>query len=88
MPRPYREPWLVRPVYTALTLPRLCVFIAVTVTLDGAAQSLDYPALEQLVGEPVTSSATGKPVLSKKQIDNAKRGYPLLQIAQRDLNVR
>ena len=61
MMRPYRGHCPVRLVFQALTLPCLGTLMGVIASLDVAAQSLDYPALEQLFGEPVTSSATGKP---------------------------
>ncbi len=34
---------------------------AAALTSSAAAQSVDYAALEQLVGEPVTTSVTGSP---------------------------
>jgi outer membrane receptor for ferrienterochelin and colicins len=38
-----------------------CTVIGILIGAEVSAQSLDYQAMEQLFGEPVTSSATGKP---------------------------
>jgi outer membrane receptor for ferrienterochelin and colicins len=47
---------------TGRTLPLVGVWVLGMMTgADVSAQSLDYPAMEQLFGEPVTTSATGKP---------------------------
>ena len=39
----------------------LCTVAALPLTVPAAAQTIDYGSLEQLFGEPVTTSATGKP---------------------------
>lgn len=39
----------------------MCSVAALVLALPANAQSIDYGALEQLFGEPVTASATGKP---------------------------
>src|ERR1700722_10297716 len=48
-----------------MTATRSCAWamamLTLSVTVPAAAQSVDYQALEQLFGEPVTTSVTGKP---------------------------
>ena len=48
------------PMPWALFLALLCLELSATV-MNARAQSVDHGALEQLFGEPVTTSATGKP---------------------------
>jgi outer membrane receptor for ferrienterochelin and colicins len=52
-----------RPHSVGRTLPLLgvCTVIGLITGAEVTAQSLDYQAMEQLFGEPVTASATGKP---------------------------
>ena len=45
-----------------LTIALIAVFAAVFAAGPAAAQNLQYGALEQLFGEPVTASATGEPL--------------------------
>jgi iron complex outermembrane receptor protein len=48
------------PVPRTLSVALLCLALSATLVRT-SAQSVDYGALEQLFGEPVTTSATGKP---------------------------
>jgi outer membrane receptor for ferrienterochelin and colicins len=51
-----------RPALIVRTLRTgVCFLIGMMTGANVSAQSLDYRAMEQLFGEPVTASATGKP---------------------------
>jgi outer membrane receptor protein involved in Fe transport len=58
MSRPLPSPFAFR---STASCRRLAAAALLLVTLEAHAQSIDYGALEQLFGEPVTTSATGAP---------------------------
>ncbi len=64
-PEPAERSWAmvrrVGPVARVLRCMGAAILFGAISSSRAAAQSIDYQALEQLFGEPVTSSATGKP---------------------------
>ncbi len=59
--RPDRSWAMAGPVALVLRCMGTAILLGAIGSSRGAAQSIDYQAMEQLFGEPVTSSATGKP---------------------------